>query len=1187
MEAQLVFPLRAVRSLTLLTVLGAAAIHGLAPLTTAVHAAADLVAAYHFNEGSGTRLTDVSGLGNHGTVTGAAWSAGGKHGGSLTFDGLDDVVTVPAAASLDLTSGMTLEAWVKPVAGSLSGWRTVVLKERPGGLAYALYGNQGVQRPGGEIAASATYDASGTAALSTTAWTHVAATYDGASLRFYVNGAERSARAASGNILVSNGALVIGGNSVWGEWFNGSIDEVRVYAGALTAAEIVTDMNTAIATSTDTVPPAVEVTGPANGSTVAGTVAVKADASDDGGVADVQFLLDGASLGAPDTTAPYELAWDTSTASNTSHTLAARARDAAGNVTTSSAVSVTVFNPDPVPPTAPGGLVAAYGFNEGSGALAADASGNGHTGTLAGAAWEAAGKYGGALSFNGTTAMVTVADAAGLDLTSAFTLEAWVKPDNAPLTDWRTILLKENGGGLAYALYANDAAQRPRVEISAGLSAPGGAGLPAAWTHVAGTYDGEMLRFHVNGVQASSVPSSATVAASSGALRIGGNSVWGEWFDGSIDEVRIYSRALTAAEIQADMHTPVAPDTEAPAVTITSPQDGSTVSRTVTLAAAAADNAGIAGVTFFVNGSPAGAEDTSAPYSAGWDTDALAPGAYSITASARDTGGNTSTSAPVTVSIVPDFAFTVLTPSRQVPTTGRTIFDIDVKYLNGFTSSSIDLWLSGVPAGVTGHYIFDPMAHQGRTSLIIDTNGVAPGTYTLTLGATGEGITHAVPATLVVTFGVDFQIGAAPSSQNINRGTTAPYNIAITETNDFVDPVALSVSGLPAGITASFSEPAAVPPASVLLNVAASSSAAPGTYTLTVTGTSGALVRSAPITLTLSSANATWSLATLGSTGELNNTVRVGGLRTDGLERVYVGTIQTGRVLEYTWNGGAWSQPEQVAVSDYGMEMHDMAIGAGRGDGKDRLYAASHDMRIYEIWHEDTGWRQRVVGVLDDMAMHTAVGDGRNDGVQRLYAVSTRSLYEFTWNGTGWNQLYLGPIPGAHGVVVGQARNNGRNYVYVASISSGTYEARFENGAWAVGNMGDSGDARNLYLGTGRNDGVVRVYSALLDGRVRELSWNGSGWSIAHLPDIAGAMHIHSYVLPGRNDGIDRVYTSSGDGKAYEYSWTGSAWQVYELGGGGEYMYGMHFGRGRNDGLLRLYGADRGTLNQVYEFTWK
>ncbi len=358
MKPHLVCARHAISSLMLAIIVVAAATTGPVPLTIAVHAAANLVAAYHFNEGNGTVLTDVSGLGNHGTVAGAVWSAAGKYGGALTFDGVNDMVTVPDVSSLDLTSGMTLEAWVKPNAGSLSGWKTILLKESPGGLAYALYGNQGVQRPGVEINASANYESTGTAALSTTAWTHVAATYDGAILRFYVNGTQRSTRAASGNILLSNGALRIGGNTVWGEWFNGGIDEVRVYAGVLTAAEIVADMNTAIPSSTDTLPPTVALTSPATDSTVTGITQVTATASDNVGVVNVQFLLDGANLGAPDTTAPYEVMWNTALASNAPHTLAARARDAAGNVMTSAIVGVTVLNVDTVPPTTPTNLVA-------------------------------------------------------------------------------------------------------------------------------------------------------------------------------------------------------------------------------------------------------------------------------------------------------------------------------------------------------------------------------------------------------------------------------------------------------------------------------------------------------------------------------------------------------------------------------------------------------------------------------------------------------------------------------------------------------------------------------------------------------------------------------------------------------------------------------------------------------------
>jgi hypothetical protein len=74
------------------------------------------------------------------------------------------------------------------------------------------------------------------------------------------------------------------------------------------------------------------------------------------------------------------------------------------------------------------------------------------------------------------------------------------------------------------------------------------------WSHIAVTYGDGFLRFYVNGTQAGSVAQTGNIQTSTGPLRIGGNSVWSEWFAGRIDEVRIYNRALTQAEIQGGMN---------------------------------------------------------------------------------------------------------------------------------------------------------------------------------------------------------------------------------------------------------------------------------------------------------------------------------------------------------------------------------------------------------------------------------------------------------------------------------------------------------------------------------------------------------------------------------------------------------------------------------------------------------
>ena len=85
--------------------------------------------------------------------------------------------------------------------------------------------------------------------------------------------------------------------------------------------------------------------------------------------------------------------------------------------------------------TAPA-LVAAYSFNEATGTTVADASGNGNTGTLASTTWTTSGKYGNALTFNGTSATVNINDSALLHLTTGMTLEAWVRPTTVT-SAWR------------------------------------------------------------------------------------------------------------------------------------------------------------------------------------------------------------------------------------------------------------------------------------------------------------------------------------------------------------------------------------------------------------------------------------------------------------------------------------------------------------------------------------------------------------------------------------------------------------------------------------------------------------------------------------------------------------------------------------------------------------------------------
>lgn len=101
---------------------------------------------------------------------------------------------------------------------------------------------------------------------------------------------------------------------------------------------------TVTVTGADATPPTISVVSPASGATVSGSVTVSANAADNVGVASVQFSVDGAALGAAATSAPYHVAWDTTRVSNGMHTVAAVARDAAGNTSTNAAATVNVSN---------------------------------------------------------------------------------------------------------------------------------------------------------------------------------------------------------------------------------------------------------------------------------------------------------------------------------------------------------------------------------------------------------------------------------------------------------------------------------------------------------------------------------------------------------------------------------------------------------------------------------------------------------------------------------------------------------------------------------------------------------------------------------------------------------------------------------------------------------------------------
>jgi chitodextrinase len=358
----------------------------------------------------------------------------------------------------------------------------------------------------------------------------------------------------------------------------------RAYASGTTstsACPVATPTPSPSPTATPTPAPDTQAPSAPGGMTWAGTtqssISVRWSASTDNrGVAGYRVYRNGTAIGTTTSTS-YDV---TGLACGTSYQIGLTAFDAAGNEsdrTQATGTTATSACPAPTPTATPSptatptptatpappvstGLVGAWGFDEVSGSTAADSSGSGNAGAISGAVRET-GKYGKALTFDGSNDIVTVPDSNSLDLTTALTIEAWVKP-SVNGGSWRTVALKEQSSHLAYALYSNNGAEQLTGNVFMGSDDSQVSSTPAPatgrWTHIATTWDGTVQRVYMDGKEVAKRSLTGTMPKSTNPLRFGGNAIWAEWFKGQLDEIRIYNRALTATQIVKDRDTPIA-----------------------------------------------------------------------------------------------------------------------------------------------------------------------------------------------------------------------------------------------------------------------------------------------------------------------------------------------------------------------------------------------------------------------------------------------------------------------------------------------------------------------------------------------------------------------------------------------------------------------------------------------------
>jgi hypothetical protein len=511
------------------------------------------VSYWRLDETSGTIAGDQT-VANPGTYVGsptlgaASLVPGEPANSAVGFNGTTSDVRVGQAGTLNLTSTLSLEAWIKPTslppAGSLA---SIVAK--PQSYALQLDGplleltvvesglRMRVQAPAGTIVAGKAY--------------YVVGTFDGTTERLYVNGAQVASVALGGSADLSIGGLYIAAWDGTKEFFAGTIDEAAVYSKALSATQVTAHYAAAK-------PPLAAPTGLA--ATPVSSSQVNLNWTNNATLAIGEVLQRSTSstftspteVALPASTQTYS---DTGLAAGTTYWYRVKAVSSTESSPWSASVSATTTGASSSYATvvAADGPVSWWRLDESSGTVAADQRsvnpGTYLAGTKLATASLLATTTDTAVGFDGAKGAVKVPQATSLNLTSPMTLEAWIKPASLPasgsftsiLTKAESYSLQFNGPKLEFTVIQSGTRHR--------LQAPSGAIVAGSIYYVAGTYNGTTQRLYINGALVASAALSGAASTTSNPLYIGSWDGTSEFFGGVIDEPAIYGKALTAEAV--------------------------------------------------------------------------------------------------------------------------------------------------------------------------------------------------------------------------------------------------------------------------------------------------------------------------------------------------------------------------------------------------------------------------------------------------------------------------------------------------------------------------------------------------------------------------------------------------------------------------------------------------------------
>ncbi|MDQ3933069.1 MAG: Ig-like domain-containing protein [Actinomycetota bacterium] len=491
-------------------------------------------------------VSGPSGTYRHGALPGARGLLSEDSNTAVDFDGARHSVAIPDADSLDVTSRFSLEAWVRPDAIPSGSASRILTKTSTYWLGLDPQGRWWVGFAGSQgwkhLIAS-----TGPAVGQTY---HIVGTYDGDTLRLYVNGTQLASQAAKGNVIATANGLRIASRSD-SEHFNGVIDEPAIYDDALSAAAVERHYENG-----------------ASGTPPAAPVGLTAAASDErvtlDWTANTEPNLDGYDVyRATVSGGPYKKVNDTHLTGSAfvdkgrvngqAYHYVVRAINTGGDVSADSAeASATPQEPRRYRETVAGrsSLAGYWRLDDASGDRAAAVKGPDATYNFnprLGLASLLASDSNKAAGFGVERQNASVPDSPSWALSSAGSLEAWIKLDELP-TNGRFAIGKDEAYHLGVA-----AGGYPEFNLDSGDSwwwARGPQPLVAGRTyHLVGTWDGTTQRLYVDGAQVASRTTTVATAATSFPLRLGARDHW--WsFPGTVDEPAVYTTALSAAQVK-------------------------------------------------------------------------------------------------------------------------------------------------------------------------------------------------------------------------------------------------------------------------------------------------------------------------------------------------------------------------------------------------------------------------------------------------------------------------------------------------------------------------------------------------------------------------------------------------------------------------------------------------------------